>query len=143
MCVHSVDGGEVGLHLPLLAELQLYVCVICAAYFSAAEGDCTNRPYLPTCTAKADGLGLRLRNQDHLHVLYASQVALYYAVLEPGCKQASLRNSTRSLKESGVQSPGSLGESCTVRISRGLPFNGSYACTSMHWVSDSSYCLLI
>ena len=71
MCVHSVDGGEVGLHSP-----QLFVCVICAAYSSAAQGDCTNRPYLPTCKAKADGLGLRLRNQDYLHVLYASQVAL-------------------------------------------------------------------
>ena len=76
MCVHSVDGGEVGLHSPLLGELQLYVCVICAAYFSAAPRDCTNRPYLPSCKAKADGLGLPLRNQDYLHVLDASQVAL-------------------------------------------------------------------
>ena len=76
MCVHSVEGGEVGLHSPVLAESQLYVCVIRAAYFSAAPRDGTNRPYLPTCKAKADGLGLRLRNQDYLHVLYASQVAL-------------------------------------------------------------------
>ena len=76
MGVHSVDGGEVRLHSPLLAELQLFFCVICAAYFSAAQRDCTNRPYLPTCKAKADGLGLRLTNQDYLHVLYASQVAL-------------------------------------------------------------------
>ena len=53
MCVHSVDGGEVGLHSPLLAELQLFVCVICAAHFSAAQRDYTNRPYLPTCKAKA------------------------------------------------------------------------------------------
>ena len=74
--MHSVDRVEVGLHSPLLAELQLFVCVICAAYFSAAQGDCTSRPYLPTCKAKADGLGLRLRNKDYLHVLYASQVAL-------------------------------------------------------------------
>ena len=70
MCVYSVDGGEVGLHS------QLFVCVICAASFSAAQRDCTNRPCLPTCKAKADGLGLRLRNQDYLHVLYTSQVAL-------------------------------------------------------------------
>ena len=76
MCLHSVDSVEVGLHSPLLVELQLYVCVICAAYFSATPRDCTNRPDLPTCKAKADGLGLRLRNQDYLHVLYASQVAL-------------------------------------------------------------------
>ena len=74
--MYSMDGDEVGLHSPLLAELQLFVCVICAAYFSAAQSDCTNRPYLPTCKAKADGLGLRLRNQDYLHALYASQVAL-------------------------------------------------------------------
>ena len=76
MCVHSVDVGEVEPHSALLAELQLFVCVICAAYFSAAQRDCTNGPYLPTCKAKADGLGLRLRNQDYLQVLYASQVAL-------------------------------------------------------------------
>ena len=76
MCAHSVDGGEDGLHSPLLAELQSYVCVTCAAYFSAAPRDCTNRPYLPPCNAKADGLGLRLRNQEYRHVSYASQVAL-------------------------------------------------------------------
>ena len=74
--MHSVDGGEVGLHSPLLAELQLFVCVMCAAYFSAAPRDCNNRPYLPSCKTKADGLRLRLRNQDYLHVLFASQVAL-------------------------------------------------------------------
>ena len=73
MCVHSLDGGEGGLH-----SLQLFVCLIliCAAYLGAAQRDCTNRPNLPTCKTKADGLGLRLRNQDYLHVLYASQVAL-------------------------------------------------------------------
>ena len=60
MCVHSVDGGEAGLH-----SLRLFVCVICAAYFSAAQGECTIRPYLPACKAKADGLGLRLENQDY------------------------------------------------------------------------------
>ena len=74
--MHSVDGGEVRLHSPLLAEPQLLVCVILAAYLSAAQRDCTNRPYLPTCKAKADGLGLRLRSQDYLDVLYASRVAL-------------------------------------------------------------------
>ena len=52
MCVHSVDGGGVGLHSPFLIELQLFVFVIRAAYFSAAKGDCTNRPYLPICKAK-------------------------------------------------------------------------------------------
>ena len=70
VCVHSMDVGEVGLHS------QLFVCVVCAAYLSAAQKDCTNRPYLPIGKAKADGLGLRPRNQDYLQVLYASQVAL-------------------------------------------------------------------
>ena len=75
VCVHSVYVDEVGLQLPLTAELQFVVCVICAACFSAAR-DCTNHPHLPTCKAKANDYGLRLRNQDDLHVLYASQVAL-------------------------------------------------------------------
>ena len=74
--MHSVDGGEVRLHSPLLADLQSFVCVIPAAYFCTAQRDCTDLPYLPTCKAKTDGLGLRLRNQDHLHLLYASEVAL-------------------------------------------------------------------
>ena len=71
MCVHSMDGGEVGLH-----SLQLFVCVICATYFRAAQWDCTNRPDLPTCKANTDDWGSRLRNQDSLHILYASQAAL-------------------------------------------------------------------
>ena len=57
MCVHNVHGGEVGLHSPLLVELQLNVFVIHAANFRAAKGDSTNRPYLPTCKAKADDQG--------------------------------------------------------------------------------------
>ena len=73
--MHSAYVDEVGLHLPLTAELQFVVCVICAACFSATR-DCANHPHLPTCKAKANDLGLRLRNQDYLHVLYASQVAL-------------------------------------------------------------------
>ena len=52
--MHTVDGGEVGLHSPLLVELHLFVYVIRAAYFSAAKGDCTYRPYLPSCKAKAN-----------------------------------------------------------------------------------------
>ena len=100
--MHSVYVDEVGLHTPLTAELQFVVCVICAACFSAAR-DCTDHPHLPTCKAKANDLGLRLRNQDYLHVLYASQVALQYTVSKPKYKQASLRNSTRSLMERGVE----------------------------------------
>ena len=52
--MHSVDGGEVGLHSPLLVELQLFVFVIRAAFFSAAKRNFTNRPYLPSCKAKAN-----------------------------------------------------------------------------------------
>ena len=29
-----------------------------------------------------------------------------------------------------------------MRISRGLPFNASYACQGMHWSSNSSYLIL-
>ena len=68
--MHGVDGVK------LDCTRSFFVCVICAAYFSAAQRDFANGPYLPTCKAKAEGLGLRLRNQDYLHVLYASQVAL-------------------------------------------------------------------
>ena len=38
-----------------------------------------------------------------------------------------------------MESLGSLNKSCTVRISHGLPFNASYACTGMHWFSNSSF----
>ena len=41
--VHSVNVEDVGLRLPLLAEFQLVVCVISAAYFSTAW-DCTSSP---------------------------------------------------------------------------------------------------
>ena len=41
--VHSVNVEDVALRLPLLAESQLAVCVISAAYFSAAW-DCTSSP---------------------------------------------------------------------------------------------------
>ena len=141
MCVHSVYVDEVGQHSPLTAELQFVVCVICAACFSAAR-DCTNHSHLPTCKAKANDFGLWLRNQDYLHVLYASQVALYYTLLKPKYKQASLRNSTRSLIECGLKSLGNLNKSNTVRNTRGLPFNASYACTGMHMFSSSSFSLL-
>ena len=41
--VHSVDVGGVRLCLPLLAELQLVVCVDSAVYFST-PWDCTSSP---------------------------------------------------------------------------------------------------
>ena len=38
---------------------------------------------------------------------------------------------------------GNLNKSCTVRTSRGLPFNASYACTDMHRVPNFSFSCLI
>ena len=51
---------------------------------------------------------------------------------KPGYKQASLRNSTRSLKERRVEPLGNLNKGCTVRNTCGLPFNAAYGCTDMH-----------
>ena len=106
-----------------------------APLFSRAEKNnrcSTNHPDLPTCKIEANDLGSRLRYQDYLHVLYASQVALSYTVPKPRYKQASLRNSTRSLIECGVEPLGTLNKGFTVRTTRGLPFNESYASTFMH-----------
>ena len=38
---------------------------------------------------------------------------------------------------------GSLNKSCTVRTSRGLPINASYACADMHRVPNFSFSYLI
>ena len=72
--VHSAVIEGVGLPTPLLAVVQLFLCDQrpCLAGQEKSERCCTNHPYLPTCKAKADGLGLRRRNQASLHVLYAS-----------------------------------------------------------------------
>ena len=81
--MHSMYVEDVGLHSPLTAVLQFVDCVISACFslrrkFKVAEGNCTctNHPHLPTCKAKANGPGKWWRNQDSLHVLYASQAAL-------------------------------------------------------------------
>ena len=81
--MHSVYSEDVGLHSPLTAELQfvdwLSAPVLAwAEKFKVAEGNCscTNHPHVPTCRTKADGPGKWRRNQDSLHVLYASQAAL-------------------------------------------------------------------
>ena len=47
-CVHSVNVEDVGLRLPLLAELELVLCVISAVYFSTAQGTAPVHPDLPT-----------------------------------------------------------------------------------------------
>ena len=73
--MHNVYVENVGLPLPVHAEAHFFFVVICAAWFSAAR-NCANHPYLPTCKAKANEQGKWLRNQDCLHVLYASWAAL-------------------------------------------------------------------
>ena len=98
------------------------ICLVCSVpLFSRAEKNnrcCTNHPDLPTCKTEANDLGLRRRNQDSLHMLYASQ-----AVPKPKYKQARLKTSTRSLIERGVEPLRNLNKGFTVRTTRGLPFN--------------------
>ena len=73
--MHSEYVEQVGLPSPLQAEAQFLCVVMRAACFSTARA-CTNHPHLPTCRAKANEQGKWLRNQDSLHVLYASSAAL-------------------------------------------------------------------
>ena len=81
--MHRSDVEEVGLPSPLLAEGQFVDCVI-SARFSLGEKFKSRRRKLQlhqfTLTfprkAKANDWGSRRRNQDSLHVLYASQAAL-------------------------------------------------------------------
>ena len=81
--MYSVYVKEVGLHSRLQAELQFVDCVISARFSLGRKIQCRrrqlqlpNHPHLPTCKAKVDGPGKWQRNQDSLHVLYASQAAL-------------------------------------------------------------------
>ena len=82
--MHSVDVEDVGLPSPLLAEVRFVDCVISARFSLGRKIQSRRRqlqvhrihPDLPTCKAEANDLGSRLRNQDSLHVLYASQAAL-------------------------------------------------------------------
>ena len=46
--MHSVDGDEVGLHSPLLVELQLFVFCSAQDILALPKCDCTNHPYLLT-----------------------------------------------------------------------------------------------
>ena len=56
------------------------ICLVCSEpLFSRAEKNnrcCTNHPDLLTCKTETNDFDLRRRNQDSLHVLYASQTAL-------------------------------------------------------------------
>ena len=81
--MHSVDVEEVGLPLPLLAEGQFVDCVI-SACFSLGEKFRSRRRQLqlhqftltfPPVKQKANDWGSKRRNQDSLHVFYASQVS--------------------------------------------------------------------
>ena len=77
--VHSADVDGAGLLALLQAGAELSVWCDqrpCLAGHETTIAAAPIHPDLPTCKAKADDWGLRLRNQDYLHVLYASQVAL-------------------------------------------------------------------
>ena len=71
--MHSVDGDEVRLHSPLLVAFKLFVFVIRAAYFS---GTAPITLTFPAEEQRRMQERLQRRNQDRLHVLYASQSAL-------------------------------------------------------------------
>ena len=58
-------------------------------------------------------------------------------------KQASLRDSTCSLIERGVEPLGSLNKYYTARTSCGLPFNAPYARTGMHEVGDLPFLTIL
>ena len=142
--MHSVDGEEVGLHSPLLGELQLFVFVIRAAYFSAAKVGLHQSP-----------LSSHLKNKGRCRSVCSggtktdstcyTLLSLPYDTLSTNApiKQARLRSSTRSLIERRVEPLGNLNKGYTVRTSRGLPFDASYACTGMHNFSISCCSYLI
>ena len=142
--MHSVDGDEVGLHSPLLVELQLFAFVIRAAYFSAAKGGLHQSP-LPSHLKNKGGcrsVGSRGTKTDSTCYTLLS---LPYNTLSTNApiKQASARSSTRSLIERRVEPLGNLNKGYTVRTPRGLPFDASYACTGMHSFSISCCFYLI
>ena len=77
--VHSADVNGVG--LPALPQAEAELSVSCGQRpcLAGHEKTVAAAPItltFPTCKAEADDVSLRLRNQDYLHVLYASQVAL-------------------------------------------------------------------
>ena len=74
--MHSVAVQDVGPRSPLLAEVQFGDCVITARFsLSRKIQSRPIHPDLPTCKAEANHLHLGRRNQDSVHVLYASQAA--------------------------------------------------------------------
>ena len=94
---------------------------------------CTNHAHLS-----------HLRTEANAGLLFAEEsepASLYYTGLRKHkntpsksspVTQARLRNSARSIKELRAEPLGNLNKGYTVRTSRGLPFDASYACTSMH-----------
>ena len=77
--MHGADVDGVGLPALPQAEAELVDWCVqrpCLAGQKKNNRCCTNHPDLPTCKPEANDLGLRRRNQDSLHVLYASQAAL-------------------------------------------------------------------
>ena len=91
--MHGADVDGVGLPALTQAEAELFVwcverpCLAGQKEIAAAPIALT----LPPVKQRQMKDSLRLRNQDYLHVLYASQVALYYAVPKLPCQASKLK----------------------------------------------------
>ena len=102
--VHSADDDEVSLSPPLLAAGRLVVCVICALFSWATN--CTNHPDLSHLGTEANA-GRLLAEDSNLppHTIRISGKKKMLPKSRP-IKQASLRNSARSLIERRAEPPG-------------------------------------
>ena len=74
--MHSVDGDEVVLHSPLLVELQFIVCDPRSIVQRCSSGTAPITLTFAPEEQRPMKERLERRNQDRLHVLYASQSAL-------------------------------------------------------------------
>ena len=131
--MQSVEGDEVGLNSPLLIELQLFVFVIRAAYFSAVKEGLHQSP-LPSHLKNKGGCRSVGSGGTKTDSTCYTLLSLPYNTLSTNApmKQASLKSSTRSLRDRRVEPLGNLNKGYTVRTLCGLPFDASYACTGMH-----------
>ena len=75
--MHSVDGDELRLHSPRLVELQLLVyCDPRSIVYRCPSGTAPITLTFPPEEQRRMQERLQRRNQDRLHMLYASQSAL-------------------------------------------------------------------
>ena len=74
--MHSVEGDEVVLHSPLLVELQFVVCDPRSIVQRCPNGTAPITLTFPPEEQRRMKERLQRRNQDRIHVLYASQSAL-------------------------------------------------------------------